>query len=143
QLKQAGWEADTSNLRYAKGARPEKGKNKAIAEWPTTKGRADYALFVGLKLVGFVEAKKMSKDIPSDLEQAKDHAKGVRVKEEEELAGGWGEYRVPFVFATNGRDYFKQLEHQSGIWFQDLRHRNQHARALPAWFSPVDLTEKL
>ena len=143
QLKQAGWEADTSNLRYAKGARPEKGKNKAIAEWPTSKGRADYALFVGLKLVGFVEAKKMSKDIPSDLEQAKDHAKGVRVKEEEELAGGWGEYRVPFVFATNGRDYFKQLEHQSGIWFQDLRHRNQHARALPAWFSPVDLTEKL
>ncbi|GGE18523.1 hypothetical protein GCM10011571_20530 [Marinithermofilum abyssi] len=68
QLKQAGWEADSRHLRFASGARPEKGKNLAIAEWPTAHGSADYALFAGLKLVGLVEAKKMSKDIPSDLE---------------------------------------------------------------------------
>lgn len=35
QLRQAGWEVDSNLLRYAKGTRPEKGKNKAIAEWPT------------------------------------------------------------------------------------------------------------
>lgn len=36
QLQEAGWETDTESLSYPKGARPEKGKNKAIAEWPTT-----------------------------------------------------------------------------------------------------------
>jgi hypothetical protein len=50
QLRSAGWEADTVNLRYAKGARPVKGRNLAIAEWPTASGPADYALFAGLTL---------------------------------------------------------------------------------------------
>ena len=36
QLREAGWEVDTENLTYRKGARPQKGKNLAIAEWPTT-----------------------------------------------------------------------------------------------------------
>ena len=34
QLRKYGWEADTNNLRYSKGTRPQKGKNIAIAEWP-------------------------------------------------------------------------------------------------------------
>lgn len=34
QLQEAGWEADTQELDYRKGARPEKGRNMAIAEWP-------------------------------------------------------------------------------------------------------------
>jgi type I restriction enzyme R subunit len=34
QLCAAGWEADSVELTHAKGARPEKGKNRAIAEWP-------------------------------------------------------------------------------------------------------------
>ena len=46
QLNAAGWLTGTLNLRYAKGARPEKGVNKAIAEWPTSSGPADYAMFV-------------------------------------------------------------------------------------------------
>ena len=32
QLRDAGWEADTKELDWCNGARPEKGKNKAIAE---------------------------------------------------------------------------------------------------------------
>ncbi|MBF4260077.1 type I restriction-modification system endonuclease, partial [Vibrio anguillarum] len=51
QLVDAGWEADTENLRYSKGARPEPNKNRAIAEWPTKSGPADYALFMGMTLV--------------------------------------------------------------------------------------------
>ena len=52
QLRQVGWEADTKVLRYSKGTRPQKGKNLAIAEWPTNstvgdRGYIDYALFVG------------------------------------------------------------------------------------------------
>jgi type I restriction enzyme R subunit len=30
-----GWEADTPTIRYATGSRPAKGRNMAIAEWPT------------------------------------------------------------------------------------------------------------
>ena len=35
QLRQVGWEANTQEIRYSKGARPAKGRNMAIAEWPT------------------------------------------------------------------------------------------------------------
>lgn len=34
-LQDAGWQADTLTLTYAKGIRPEPSKNLAIAEWPT------------------------------------------------------------------------------------------------------------
>jgi type I restriction enzyme R subunit len=53
QLKDSGWEADTKEMRYASGTRPVKGRNLAIAEWPTASGPADYALFVGLTFVDF------------------------------------------------------------------------------------------
>ena len=60
QLRKIGWEADTPNLRYSKGTRPQKGRNLAIAEWPTDstvgkKGYADYALFVDTKMVATIE----------------------------------------------------------------------------------------
>lgn len=87
QLEQAGWEVNSRNLRYAHGARPEKGKNRAIAEWPTTTGKADYALFVGLRLVGFVEAKSIDEDISSHLEQAKRYAQSIEKIEGEEILG--------------------------------------------------------
>lgn len=72
QLQRVGWEADTNNLRYSKGTRPQKGHNMAIAEWPTDSttgkaGYADYVLFVGEKMVGIIEAKKAAIDIPSVL----------------------------------------------------------------------------
>lgn len=52
QLRDRGWIADTIELRFAKGTRPSKGANMAIAEWPTLSGPADYALFVGEVCVG-------------------------------------------------------------------------------------------
>ena len=144
QLNAAGWLSDTKNLRYAKGARPEKGTCKAIAEWPTTSGPADYALFVGMNLVGIVEAKKKAKDVVSDLVQAKRYARDVEIKGEEHFLGGpWGEYKVPFLFATNGRPYLKQLEQKSGIWFLDGRRPINHPRPLHAWYSPQGAIELL
>jgi type I restriction enzyme R subunit len=38
QLLDSGWEADTKTLRYANGTRPVRGRNLAIAEWPTASG---------------------------------------------------------------------------------------------------------
>ena len=36
QLQDAGWQADSVQLTFGNGIRPERGKNIAIAEWPTT-----------------------------------------------------------------------------------------------------------
>ncbi|KUO59703.1 MAG: type I restriction endonuclease subunit R [Gracilibacter sp. BRH_c7a] len=141
QLQVAGWEVDTDNIRWAKGTRPEKGRNLAIAEWPTKAGPADYALFVGLELVGMVEAKKKSKDVVSDMGQVKTYAKNVEQKADEHIGGLWGEYRVPFLFTTNGRQYIKQLETKSGVWFLDARRKTNHPRPLHAWYSPEGLKE--
>ncbi len=144
QLCAAGWHADTQNLRYAKGTRPERGTYKAIAEWPTTSGPADYALFVGMNLVGVIEAKKKAKDVVSDLLQAKRYGRDVEIKGEEHFAGGpWGEYKVPLLFATNGRPYLKQLEQKSGIWFLDGRRPANHPRPLHAWYTPQGVIELL
>src|SRR5690606_28198195 len=63
QLRNRGWMADSQSLTFASGARPAKGQNMAIAEWPTSTGPADYALFVGLTLVGVVEAKRKRKNV--------------------------------------------------------------------------------
>ncbi|MCD4763224.1 MAG: type I restriction-modification system endonuclease [Desulfobacterales bacterium] len=145
QLIAAGWEADTINFRYAKGTRPEKFANKAIAEWPTSSGHADYALFCGMTLIGVIEAKKKQKDVVSDLGQAKRYAKDVEIKESETFARGypWGEYNVPFLFSTNGRPYLKQLEQKSGIWILDARGPTNHPRPLQAWYTPQGLQELL
>lgn len=144
QLRSAGWFADTQNLRFAKGCRPEKGANKAIAEWPTSSGPADYALFAGLHLVGVVEAKKKQKDVVSDLLQAKRYAKDIDSNAHGLHAGGpWSDYKVPFLFATNSRPYLKQLEAKSGIWFLDARLATNHPRPLQAWYTPDGLLELL
>jgi type I restriction enzyme, R subunit len=143
QLRDAGWEVDSEKLRYSKGARPEKGKNRAIAEWPLKKGSADYALFIGLEFVGIIEAKRASKDIPSDIEQAKEYARLVVPRANEIIHEPWGDYFVPFLFATNGRPYLKLLEQKSGIWFLDARKSTNHPRPLQNWYSPEGLKRLL
>lgn len=143
QLRDAGWEVSTTNIRFGKGSRPEKGRNKAIAEWPLKSGNADYALFIGLKFVGIIEAKRASKDIPADIEQAKDYARLVVRHEDEEIYEPWGDFFVPFLFATNGRSYLKQFEQKSGIWFLDARRSTNHARALQGWYTPEGISKLL
>lgn len=149
QLRKYGWEADTNNIRYSKGTRPQKSKNFAIAEWPTDSkvsknGYADYALFVGLQLVGIVEAKKANIDIPSVIDyQCKDYAQLIKPEHNEYVIKQWGSYKVPFVFATNGRKYLKQIETKSGIWFLDLRNNSNAPKALQGWISPQGIMELL
>ena len=145
QLRARGWEADTDNLRYSKGARPTKGRNRAIAEWPTDSGPADYGLFVGLQCIGTVEAKRSNKSACGALDQSERYAQGIKLKDgEAEPAGGpWGDFRVPFVFSTNGRPYLKQLETGSGIWFRDARKPTNLARAFIDWPTPEGLQSQL
>ena len=145
QLRQAGWEADSEQLRYSKGARPQKHRNLAIAEWPTSSGPADYVLFAGLSPMAAVEAKRANKDVAGVLPQAQRYCRDLQASEESELkSGGWGpdgEYRIPFAFSTNGRPYLRQLRTRSGIWFRDLRRRENLAGPLDGWYSPEGLRE--
>lgn len=149
QLRKVGWEADSENLRYGKGIRPQKGKNLAIAEWPTlsaagNKGRADYALFAGEKLVAVIEGKAEHKDIPSVIDyQCKEYAQNIRAEDEKYVITTWGKYKAPFVFATNGRPYLAQLETKSGIWFLDLRESANMPKALRGWISPDGMLKLL
>lgn len=143
QLRQAGWEADTEVLRYSKGTRPERGRNIAIAEWPCEGYSADYVLFQGLTPLAVVEAKREAKDVSAALQQSKRYSRTFGASSEtflhEENWGERGEFCIPFVFATNGRPYLRQLATKSGIWFCDLRRSENLAHALDGWYSPQGL----
>lgn len=151
QLRKVGWEADTKNLRYSKGTRPQKGRKIAIAEWPVnpTKkqdDRADYALFIGEQLVGIIEAKCYEKSVYAVVDnQCHEYARNIKEEDEKYCIGKWQsgfqkeQFKVPFVFATNGRPYLKQIETESGIWFHDLRKITNVPKPLQGWYSPEDL----
>lgn len=159
QLQDAGWEADSEQLDYRKGVRPEKGRNMAIAEWPTEhngeKGRADYVLFIGLMPVAAVEAKKMNTNVAGKIPQAARYSKGFTVSgamscpwtlegRSSSWPDGQGEqYQLPYLYSCNGRPFVKQLAEQSGIWFRDARHPSNLARALQEFHSPDGLLDML
>ncbi len=179
QLRDAGWAADTKALTYASGARPQSGKNLAISEWPTgidetgKTGFADYVLFVGLKPLGVVEAKKINLDVCGKLTEAQRYSIYFDFNhlndeltlftsqdpiEQQRVADAaaqyvltWSEsssantrtYKIPFVFSANGRDYRRQLLTKSGIWYRDVRKISNQAKALPAWHTPKELLAKL
>jgi type I restriction enzyme R subunit len=146
QLRDSGWEVDSVELNYKKNKTlPTKKKNIAIAEWETNsvgsraKGWADYALFVDEQLVGIVEAKRGSKDVQADIEQAKGYAKAIKEEHGEYVINEWDDYQVPFLFASNGRKYLKQIQEKSGVWFLDARKPTNHPKALMSWHSPEGL----
>ncbi|WP_340677734.1 type I restriction-modification system endonuclease, partial [Paraglaciecola sp.] len=163
QLIEAGWQADSESLSYKNGARPQKGQNLAIAEWPTQyhvngkaeNGRADYALFAGLTPIAVVEAKKENINVAGKISQAERYSKGFNVTPP--LIGAWelagqtiawpdeydGHYKVPFVYSCNGRPYVPQLAEQSGTWFRDVRHASNIKRALPKFHTPAGLLDVL
>jgi type I restriction enzyme R subunit len=149
QLTEMGWEADSGLLRHSAGARPEDGRAMAIAEWPCEGGSVDYALFVGTTCIGVVEAKRGTVDVPATLIQAERYAKSIRLAQEQQPRDGpWQHgldepFRVPFVFATNGRPFVRQWLSKSGIWYRDVRRETNHSVALPQWFAPDDLVAKL
>jgi len=142
QLRKVGWEADTENLRYSKGTLPQKGRKIAIAEWPTDSsvcewGSADYVLFCDLQLVGVIEAKAAHKDVSSVIDnQCRDYSKGIKEEHAQYVISKWGTYKAPFLFATNGKPYLKQLETKSGVWFRDARQESNIPKALHGWISP-------
>ena len=156
QLIDAGWEADTQRLAYAKGARPVKGKNRAIAEWPTVgKQAADYVLFAGLVPMAVVEAKRENENVAGKIPQAERYAAGFKplagfapAWQLEGRAAGWPDaqgqtFEVPFVYSSNSRPYLPQLAEQSGTWFRDVRSPANLARSLMDFHTPAGLLDQL
>lgn len=159
QLSEAGWAADSQEQTYQNGARPEKGVNKAIAEWPTKYngegGRADYVLFHGLIPIAVVEAKKENTNVAGKIPQAERYSKGFQL--EGQMQGAWevegqtvawpdeldDHYKVPFVYSCNGRPYLPQLKEQSGTWFRDVRDFSNTKRALQQFHTPDGLMDLL
>ncbi|CAH1520862.1 type I restriction enzyme EcoKI endonuclease component [Vibrio owensii] len=176
QLCKAGWDADSANLKFSKGTRPQVGRNMVIAEWPTGKdetgkpGYADYVLFVGLKPIGVIEAKKANKDVAAKLSEAYRYSqcfdRDFLRSELQDAANDpqsldliaeslpayvptWSDsssstpYKIPFCYSANGRDYRAAVKTKSGIWCRDVRHATNMAKALPEWHRPEELIAKL
>ncbi|HCG8567985.1 type I restriction-modification system endonuclease [Vibrio parahaemolyticus] len=176
QLCKAGWDADSENLKFSKGTRPQIGRNMAIAEWPTGKdetgklGYADYVLFVGLKPIGVIEAKKANKDVAAKLSEAYRYSQcfdhDFLRSELQDAANDpqsldliaeslpayvptWSDsssstpYKIPFCYSANGRDYRAAVKTKSGIWCRDVRYATNMAKALPEWHRPEELIAKL
>lgn len=72
----------------------------AIAEWPTKSGPADYALLVGTKCIGVVEAKRRNKNVSAHVDQER-YARGFRFE------GGAEPIGEPWP--DNGNEWFLSL----------------------------------
>lgn len=151
-LREAGWLVDTEKLDYKnKKVLPKKNQNIAIAEWPCKKednsvGFADYALFIDRKMIGLIEAKAYNIDIPSALEaDGKTYAKSPILVDEISFLENepFTDYKVPFIYSSNGRDYNKFLPEKSGIYFYDGRKSKNLSKPIKGFHSPRDLRDLL
>jgi type I restriction enzyme R subunit len=124
QLRAAGW----SVVPFVEGRAPGAYEKCAVEEYPTANGPADYALCLGGRIVGVVEAKKLTLGPQNVLSQAERYSKGVS---QPDLAAG--EFGVPFLYATNGEV----------IWFHDVRHSLNRSRRTAGYHTPDALKEKL
>ena len=99
----------------------------AVEEYPTKTGPADYALFVEGKLLGVIEAKKVSVGAGNVLEQAKRYSQGVP-----NTIGEWRKYKIPFLYSTNGEQ----------IYHLDARKKENNSYQLLDFHSPQALLDK-
>ena len=100
----------------------------AIEEFPTENGPADYALCVDGKILGIVEAKRLSLGPQNVLTQAERYSKGVKSD-----SYNFNGFRVPFLYSTNGKV----------LWFHDIRHPLNRSHKITDFHTPNALCEML
>ena len=93
KLKAAGW----SIIPFSPGMSLNSDKKCAVEEFETTNGPADYALCVDGRILGVVEAKKLTLGPQGVLTQAERYSKGFASS-----SFNYRGYRVPFLYSTNG-----------------------------------------
>jgi type I restriction enzyme R subunit len=99
-----------------------------VEEYPTATGPADYALVMDGRVVGVVEAKKLTVGPQNVLSQAERYAKGLS-----QPGFLWGEFGVPFLYSTNGEV----------IWHHDIRDERSRSRQVAHFHTPAGLRERL
>lgn len=122
KLKTAGW----TIVPFSEGLPLSAFDQHAVEEFPTSAGPADYALVVNEQLLAVVEAKKVTLGPQGVLLQAERYSKGAPTG-----PFSFGEYRVPFLYSTNGEV----------IWFHDIRQRLNRSRQVAKFHSPAALKE--
>lgn len=90
-----------------------------------------------------VEAKRKRKNVSAAIDQAERYARGFSFKAGEPAGGPWDAFLVPFLYATNGRPYLKQIETESGVRFRDARKATNQRRPLIDWPTPEGLKAQL
>ncbi len=123
-LAAAGWNI----VFYDKTKRQDNYNNCAIREYPTDYGPADYALCVGGKILGIIEAKKEESGTQSVLTQAERYSRGLSNN-----PFNFNGYKVPFLYSTNGK----------GIRHHDVRPALSRSRQISGFHTPEALVEKL
>ena len=124
ELAWAGWKVVAYDLRKPLSDY----ENCAVKEFPTSNGPADYALVVGGRILGVVEAKKVSLGPQNVLTQAERYSKGATTN-----PLNFRGYHVPFLYSTNGEV----------IWYHDIRHPLSRSRHISHFHTPAALTERL
>ena len=100
----------------------------AVEEYPTDNGPADYALCVGGRILGIVEAKRIGSGPQEVLRQAERYSRGCTTS-----FLNFSGYRVPFLYSTNGEV----------IWFRDVRDSRNRSRHVAGFHTPAALCELL
>lgn len=104
----------------------------AVEELPTANGPADYALVAGGRLLGLIEAKKVTVNPQNVLEQAKRYARASDYAEGKLTPPGrWQDLRVPFLYSTNGEI----------VWHLDARPQKRVSRQVSDFHSPSALQD--
>ena len=101
---------------------------QAVREFETPFGPADYALRSDDRILGVVEAKKVTLGPHGVLTQAERYSRGIPQHPRFQ-----GEYGVPFLYATNGEQ----------IRFHDVRREHNRSRWVSGFHSPDALAEML
>ncbi|HEY4760082.1 MAG TPA: type I restriction endonuclease, partial [Thermoguttaceae bacterium] len=95
-----------------------------LEEYETDNGPADYALCVDGRVLGIVEAKKLSLGPQNVLTQAERYSRGATGK-----PFNFAGFHVPFLYSTNGEV----------IWFHDIRHTLNRSRRIVSFHTPAAL----
>jgi type I restriction enzyme R subunit len=127
KLRDAGWK-----ILPAKDFSPSRPLSDfngcAIEEFPTQNGPADYALCSGGRIVGIVEAKKLTLGPQNVLTQAERYSLGVTAS-----PFNFRDFRVPFIYSTSGEV----------IWHRDLREEKNRSHQISGFHSSSALEERL
>jgi type I restriction enzyme R subunit len=124
KLAASGWAIEEAT----KAAPADVSVPTALTELPTHDGPADYALCADDRVLGVVEAKKLTIGPEGVLTQAARYSRGVRQQPRYQ-----GEYGVPFLYSTNGEV----------IRFHDVRRELNRSRDVSAFHTPDALRELL